>query len=237
MAAAKWLAMAKLLLVDDDVRLTAVLDDTLTAEGHEVECHSRGQDGWARMLTAEYDLIILDWNLPDASGPDLCKRFRAEGKYTPVLLLTGRNRIGDKVEGLDAGADDFLTKPFNLQELSARVRALIRRFQKYPVDSNTAPLKAGDLLLDRKSRSAVRNGSRVLLLPKEFALLEFFMLNPEQVFSANQILDRVWSEEDESSPDTVRVQITRLRSKLGGNLEDSPIKTLHRVGYMFSPTP
>jgi len=229
--------MAKLLLVDDDVRLSAVIEDVLTAEGYEVEFHSRGEDGWDKMVTVVYDLIILDWNLPDATGPDLCKRFRAEGKYTPVLLLTGRDKIADKIEGLDAGADDFLTKPFNLQELSARVRALLRRFQSYPVDNKTAPISAGDIVLDRKSRSVIRNGSRVLLLPKEFALLEFFMLNPEQVFSPNEILDKVWSQEDDSSPDTVRVHITKLRSKLGGSLEDSPIKTLHRVGYMFSQTP
>jgi DNA-binding response OmpR family regulator len=228
--------MAKVLLVDDDVRLSAIVDDVLTGEGHELEYHSRGQDGWAKMLTEEYDLIILDWNLPDATGPDLCKRFREAGKYTPVLLLTGRDKTADKVEGLDAGADDYLTKPFSLQELSARVRALLRRFQANPIDNKTAPLSAGDLVLDRKSRQAIRNGSKVLLLPKEFALLEFFMLHPEQVFSPNDILDKVWSEEDESSPDTVRVHITKLRSKLGGSLEDSPIKTLHRVGYMFSPT-
>jgi OmpR-family two-component system manganese-sensing response regulator len=229
--------MARVLLVDDDVRLSAVIEDVLTDEGHVVEYHSRGLDAWEKMLTAEYDIIVLDWNLPDATGPDLCIRFRAEGKYTPVLLLTGRDKTADKVEGLDAGADDFLTKPFNMQELSARVRALLRRFQTYPVDNKTAPLSAGDLVLDRKSRSAIRNGSKVPLLPKEFALLEFFMLHPEQVFSANEILDKVWSEENETSPDTVRVHITKLRSKLGGNLEDSPIKTLHRVGYMFSPSP
>jgi DNA-binding response OmpR family regulator len=229
--------MAKLLLVDDDVRLATIVDDSLSAEGHEVERHSRGLEAWTRMLTAEFDIIILDWNLPDASGPDLCKRFRAEGKYTPVLLLTGRDKVSDKVEGLDAGADDFLTKPFSMQELSARVRALLRRFQTYPVDNKTAPIKAGDLVLDRKSRSTIRNGSKVPLLPKEFALLEFFMLHPEQVFSANDILDKVWSQEAESSPDVVRVHITRLRSKLGGSIEDSPIKTLHRVGYIFSPTP
>src|ERR1700733_4449643 len=109
--------MPKLLLVDDDVRMSAIIDDVLTAEGYEVEYHSRGADGWAKMLTEDFDVIVLDWNLPDANGPDLCRRFREEGKYTPVLLLTGRDKTADKVEGLDAGADDFLTKPFNMQEL------------------------------------------------------------------------------------------------------------------------
>src|ERR1700735_1132302 len=98
--------MSRILLVDDDVRLSAIVDDLLSGEGHEGEYHSRGLDGWAQMLAAEYDLIILDWNLPDTTGPDLCKRFRDEGKCTPVLLLTGRDKTADKVEGLDAGADD-----------------------------------------------------------------------------------------------------------------------------------
>jgi DNA-binding response OmpR family regulator len=227
--------MAKVLLVDDDVRLSAVVDDFLTGEGYEIECQSRGLDGWAKMLASDYDLIILDWNLPDTTGLDLCKRFRAEGRYTPVLLLTGRDKTADKIEGLDAGADDFLTKPFNMHELSARARALLRRFQTYPINNKTEALSAGDLVLDRKSRSVIRGESKILLLPKEFALLEFFMLNPEQAFSANEILDKVWSEENETSPDTVRVHITKLRGKLGGSLDDSPIKTLHRVGYMFSP--
>jgi DNA-binding response OmpR family regulator len=229
--------MARVLVVDDDISLSAIVDDLLSGEGHAVECQSRGQDGWGRMLAAEYDLILLDWNLPDANGPDLCKAFRKEGKVTPVLLLTARDKTADKVEGLDAGADDYLTKPFSLQELSARVRALLRRFQTHPVDHKTAPIKAGDIVLDRKSRTASSNGAKVSLVPKEFALLEFFMLNPEKAFSANEILDNVWSEEAETSPDVVRVYITRLRSKLGGSTEASTIKTVHRVGYMFSPRP
>ena len=205
--------MARILLVDDDVRLSAIVDDLLSGEGHDTEYCSRGEDGWLKMSSEQYDLLVLDWNLPDTTGPDLCKRFRADGKVTPVLLLTGRDKTADKVEGLDAGADDYLTKPFSLQELSARIRALLRRFQAFPVDSKTLPITAGDIILDRKSRQAIRGGVKVLLLPKEFALLEFFMLHPEQAFSPNDLLDKVWSEEDESSPDTVRVQITKLRSK------------------------
>jgi DNA-binding response OmpR family regulator len=226
------MAMAKILLVDDDVRLSEVIDDWLTAESHVVEYQSDGRGGWEKMTNAEYDVIILDWNLPDASGPDLCRRFRDTGKTTPVLLLTGRANIENKVEGLDSGADDYLTKPFSPKELSARLRALLRRFSIKPVAGDV--LNAGNLTMDRKARTVTCGGAPVHLLPREFALLEFFMLNPEQVFSANEIMDNVWSEDNESSPDTVRVHITKLRGKLAAGGDESPIKTVHRVGYKFS---
>lgn len=226
-------AMAKILLVDDDVRLSEVIDDWLTADEHVVEYQSTGLGGWEKMASVDYDVIILDWNLPDSTGPELCKRFRDSGKTTPVLLLTGRNQIASKVEGLDSGADDYLTKPFSPKELSARLRALLRRFMSKPAAAEV--ISAGTLTMDRKARTVTRAGEQLIhLLPREFALLEFFMLNPEHVFSANEIMDKVWSEENESSPDTVRVHITKLRSKLAVDGEESPIKTVHRVGYKFS---
>ncbi|MBS1990546.1 MAG: response regulator transcription factor [Cyanobacteria bacterium SZAS LIN-2] len=224
--------MAKILLVDDDLRLSEVIDDWLTAEEHVVEYQSSGLGGWEKMSQVDYDVIILDWNLPDTSGPELCRRFRNAGKATPVLLLTGRNQIENKVEGLDSGADDYLTKPFSPKELSARLRALLRRFMARPAAPDV--ICAGPITLDSKARTVTMANAPVHLLPREFALLEFFMLNPEQVFSANEIMDRVWSEENESSPDTVRVHITKLRSKLAIEGEESPIKTVHRVGYKFS---
>ena len=228
------MSMARVLLVDDDVRLSEVIEDWLTAEEHVVEYQSEGRGGWEKMSGSEYDVIILDWNLPDTTGPELCKRFREIGKTTPVLMLTGRNNIENKVEGLDAGADDYLTKPFNPKELSARLRALLRRFMARTAASAGEILKAGPLSLDRKGRTVSNAGQELHLLPREFNLLEFFMLHPGQVFSANELMDNVWSEENESSPDTVRVHITKLRAKLGGAVEDSPIKTVHRVGYKFA---
>ncbi len=227
--------MARILLVDDDLRLSEVIEDWLTAEEHVVEYQSDGRGGWEKMSGSEYDVIILDWNLPDANGPELCRRFRDSGRTTPVLMLTGRNNIENKVEGLDAGADDYLTKPFSPKELSARLRALLRRFMAKTASSAGELLSAANLKLDRKGRTLHVAGQPVHLLPREFALLEFFMLHPEQVFSANEIMDHVWSEENESSPDTVRVHITKLRSKLGSTGDDSWIKTVHRVGYKFSP--
>ena len=226
--------MARILLVDDDLRLSEVIEDWLTAEEHVVEYQSEGRGGWEKMSGSEYDVIILDWNLPDTTGPELCRRLRESGKTTPVLMLTGRNNIENKVEGLDAGADDYLTKPFSPKELSARLRALLRRFMAKTASGAGDLLSAGTLKLDRKGRTVSVVGQFIHLLPREFALLEFFMLHPEQVFSANEIMDNVWSEENESSPDTVRVHITKLRSKLGTSAEDSPIKTVHRVGYKFS---
>lgn len=231
--------MAKILLVDDDARLSEIIDDWLTAEEHNLICKLTASEGWTAMSSEDFDVIVLDWNLPDGSGPELCERFRALGKTTPVIMLTGRTSIECKVTGLDSGADDYLTKPFNPQELSARVRALVRRFSKPTNEAaghkTMEEIELAGIKLNSKARTVYVGERQVNLMPREFDLLEFFMQNPEQVFSANEIMDNVWSQENESSPDTVRVHITKLRSKLGHSQEDGPIKTLHRVGYKFSP--
>lgn len=228
--------MAKILLVDDDARLSEIIEDWFSAEQHNLVSKLTAADGWAAMSEEDFDVIVLDWNLPDGSGPELCERFRGLGKTTPVIMLTGRTSIECKVTGLDAGADDYLTKPFNPQELSARVRALVRRFGKPLLGVAPPPeeIILGGVKLNSRARTVFIGEREIHLMPREFSLLEFFMQNPEQVFSANEIMDNVWSEENESSPDTVRVHITKLRSKLGHSQEESPIKTVHRVGYKFS---
>ncbi|HEY9869618.1 MAG TPA: response regulator transcription factor [Candidatus Obscuribacterales bacterium] len=223
--------MAKILIVEDDKQLCGLLVDWLTGEGHTPDVVYKGTDGAERLRFYKYDLVILDWALPDLAGPDLCRQYRSRGGQTPILMLTGKREVEDKEIGLDAGADDYLTKPFHMKELSARLRALLRRA---PAVSATV-LTAGDLTLDPKSRKVLLNGQEVSLQPREFALLEFLMRHPNQPFSSEALLDRVWSSESDASPDTVRIHIMRLRNKIDVPGKESMIRTLHRVGYMLAP--
>jgi DNA-binding response OmpR family regulator len=165
--------------------------------------------------------------MPGKTGVEICKEYRANGGIGVVIMLTGKTNISDKEEGLDAGADDYLTKPFHPRELSARLRALLRR----PRAMKAEVFQAGDIVLEPKSCRVTKGGKEILLLPKEFALLEFLMRNPNEVFSADALLNKVWSKESENSPDTVRVHITKIRSKIDSPDQESLIKTVHRVGY------
>lgn len=223
--------MAKILLVEDDRPLSELVADTLQAEGHVVEAVYKGNEGLERVQFYKYDLIILDWELPGVSGPEICKHYRSKGGATPVLMLTGKKEVDDRAEGLDAGADDYLTKPFHFKELLARLRALLRR----PAAVLDNVLKVGNLTLHSSSRQVFKGDSELNLQPKEYALLEFFMRHPNQPFSSDAILDRVWRSETDAAPDTVRIQIMRLRHKIDEPNSESLIRTVHRVGYMFVP--
>ena len=219
--------MAKILLVEDDLEMCEVVSDWLTDEHYTVDVVNTGTDAVERLRFDKYDVLIFDWQLPDLTGIEVCKRFRSKGGKTPVLMLTGKSEIVDKETGLDAGADDYLTKPFHPRELSARVRALLRRSGE--VKQNV--LNCGDIELDPQGFKVTKAGQEVALLPKEFALLEFFLRHPNQVFSPEALLDRVWSAESEASPDTIRVHITKLRGKIDKEGQQSIIKTIHRQGY------
>jgi len=203
------------------------MEDWLGEDGYQVELVDNGAAAQERLGKQPYDVLIVDWGLPDIAGTDLCKQYRDGGGSASILMLTGRGAITDKEEGLDAGADDYLTKPFHPRELSARLRALLRR----PRELRDNILQAADITLDPGAARVTRAGKEVNLLPKEFALLEFLMRNPNQVFAADVLLDKVWSKESENSPDTVRVHITKLRSKIDKEGEPSIIRTVHRVGY------
>jgi DNA-binding response OmpR family regulator len=227
--------MTKILLVDDDQKLTRALDDWLTAEEHQLEILADGQAGLERALKGDFEVLILDWNVPSLAGVDLCKQYKETGGKAKVIMLTGKSSIHDRVTGLDAGADDYLTKPFNPEELSARVRALTRRAVAEQKSVTDAAIDCGYLHLDPKSKELLKNGSPVTLKAKEFSLVEFFMRNPNEVFSANELLDRVWSQDSEVSTDTIRVYITRIREKIDRDKENSVIKTVHAVGYKFVP--
>lgn len=225
--------MAKVLIVEDDPQIRAIVKDWLSADGYIVETADTGREGFDLLKIYNYDMLILDWMLPDVSGPELCRVYRSKGGSLPVLILTAKGEINDKVVGFDAGADDYLTKPFHPKELTARVQALLRR----PTSIQQEFVKIGRIIMSRSARIVRKDDHLVELLPKEFALLEFLMSNPNQVFSMESLLNRVWPADSEASPETVRVHITRLRGKLDTEGEPSIIRTIHRVGYVLdAPT-
>jgi DNA-binding response OmpR family regulator len=224
--------MAKILIVEDDKPLCELIVDWLTGEKHTPDAVHKGNEGLDRLKFYSYDVVILDWELPGLSGPEVCKQFRDGGGRTPILMLTGKKEIEDKTTGLDAGADDYLTKPFHMLELSARLRALLRRSSS---DASRTLLTAGHISLDPVSRQVLSNGAEITLQPKEYSLLEFLLRHPNQPFSAEAILDRVWSSESDAAPDTVRLHIMRLRNKIDVEGKESMVRTIHRVGYMLVP--
>ncbi|MCA9802049.1 MAG: response regulator transcription factor [Cyanobacteria bacterium HKST-UBA02] len=219
--------MAKILIVEDDIDMAGMIEDWLAHEHHVAEVVHRGDDAVDRLKFYNYDLVILDLHLPEKSGIEVLKAYRRSGGKSPVLILTGQNAIEDKANGLDAGADDYLTKPFDTRELSARIRALLRR----PAELNANQLVFEDLILDPVAYKVFRGREEINLLPKEFALLEFFMRNRGQTFDTEALLDRVWKSESDSSPDTVRVTLQRLRRRIDRQGEPSVIETRHRIGY------
>lgn len=225
--------MAKILLVEDDEDFALTLVSGLENERHTVEHALDGKDALAFLDASTYDIIVLDWQLPQVSGIEVLQAFRSQGGSTPVLMLTGKNEIKDKEQGLDAGADDYLTKPFDIRELSARIRALLRRGGAQVGNV----LKARDLELDPVKHRLTRDGVEVHLLPRDFALLEFLMRNQDQVFAPEALLARVWHADSEASSEGLRAAIRRIRKKVDGDrdLSDSIIENISRVGYRLRP--
>lgn len=219
--------MAKILLVEDESDIADMVTAWLAREHHVVEVSTTGEDALDIIKVFPFDVLILDWVLPGISGVDVCRQYRNSGGRAPILMLTAKKDVDEKEAGLDAGADDYLTKPFELKELSARIRALLRR----PTPFSGNILKVGCISLDTASHEVTRDGKLIELLPKEFALLAFFMRHPNQVFSADALLDRVWSSDSEASPETIRTYIKRLRKKIDVKGESSMVGTVHGVGY------
>lgn len=222
--------MSKILIVEDDKDLCLMLSDGLEAQGHAAELVHTGNEGRERVLFYEFDLVILDWDLPGIKGIDILKEMRERGKLAPVLMLTGKSDISEKEAGLDTGADDYLTKPFSMKELLARVRSLLRRPQGY----TGTILSAGNLSLDPVLFKVTRDGAELKLLPKEFSLLEFFMRHKGQVFTAEAVLNRVWTTESESSPESFRTCLKRLRQKIDSEGQPSLIEYVHGLGYRMN---
>lgn len=219
--------MAKILLLEDDPDVALVVSESLSIDRHEVTHCATGSQALLVLSEFEFDVLILDWVLPDISGMEILGRFRARGGVTPALFLTSKDSIDEKVTGFDRGADDYLTKPFHPKELCARVRALLRRFAGHATDT----LKVGTIELDPIAYRVQCEGREVNLAPREFALLEFLMRHPNQAFSADDLLTRVWSSDSDAGPETVRTCVKRLRQKLGIDCKDSILQTLPRVGY------
>lgn len=221
--------MAKILLVEDDPDLTSRLKDWFTAEKHMLETAASGEDGLQLLTNFEYDIILLDWTLPGVSGLDVCKRYRSNGGTTFVIFLTGKGDIASKEQALDCGADDYIVKPFDARELSARIRSVMRR----PASLLPSELRIGDIVLDPQSRILSANGKTCQLMPKEAALLEHFMRHPNRVYGSKNLLDAVWSSEAEASTETVRSWLRNLRGKLTSVGVDDLIKTIPGSGYLI----
>jgi DNA-binding response OmpR family regulator len=219
--------MAKVLLVEDDKNLCQIIKDLLGFEQFSIEVVHDGQEGLDRLRLYEYDLVILDWNLPKVAGVELCKAYRDCGGNASVLMLTGKSEIPDKEVGFDAGADDYLTKPFDSRELMARIRALLRR----PSTFKSSVLTYGDVALDTAQHRFTVRDVEVPLLPKEFMLMEFLLKSPEHVFSQEAILNKVWSSESEASVLAVRTCVKRLRKKLAEQASIVNIEAVYGIGY------
>jgi DNA-binding response OmpR family regulator len=217
--------MTRILIVDDDPGLLDVASEILREENYDVECMNDGISAKNLLRHSDFDLLIIDWDLPGLSGIEICKAYRGWGGESPIIMLTGKTEIADKVLGLDSGADDYLTKPFQLEELTARARAHLRRIEGRFKDGI---LSFSDLTIDPKGFYAKKGGSELKLVPKEFAILELFLRNPTRVFNAETIINRVWGTNETATPDAVRTHIKNLRKKLA---DDDFIETVHSVGY------
>ncbi|MEM9150197.1 MAG: response regulator transcription factor [Cyanobacteria bacterium P01_F01_bin.3] len=223
----------KILIVEDDDRIALPLARDLRHQLHGVDIAQDGIEGWDYTQAAKYDLILLDLMLPRLDGISLCKKLRSAQCQSLILMLTARDTTNDKIVGLDAGADDYLVKPFNLEELSARIRALQRRSREL-----TPPtLQHGDLRLDPTSQVVTYREKLLTLTPKEYLLLEYFIRHPGHVLSRSALLDKLWEFDKESGEGTVRTHITNLRSKLKAvGSSKHVIETVYGMGYRLSVT-
>jgi OmpR-family two-component system manganese-sensing response regulator len=222
----------QILLVDDEVELTDPLSRILKREGYQVDVAHDGAEGSKLATQGKYDLLILDWMLPQKTGLEVCQQLRSHGDTTPVLFLTAKDTLDDRVEGLDAGADDYLIKPFELRELLARVRALLRRppTLETPISQR---LQVDELELDLDNQLAYRQGRKIELSEKESQLLAYLMHHPNQLLTHEQIHQHLWGEEDKPSSNVLAAQIRLLRRKIEARHELPLIHTVYGKGYRF----
>jgi two-component system response regulator MprA len=219
----------RILLVEDEVKVARFVARSLQAEGHAVEIAGHVEAARAALAVDSFDLIVLDLMLPDVDGVTFCRELRARGDPTPVLMLTARDAVKDRVQGLDSGADDYLTKPFALEELLARVRALLRR----PRQRQPAQLRVADLTVDTQARRTWRGDREVALSAKEYALLTYLMANVDRVLSRPLIEEAVWGFDFDSGTNVVDVYVGLLRRKLEAGGKSRLIHTVRSVGYVL----
>jgi len=220
----------RILLVEDETKVAALVKQALEEEDHTVEVAGDGNTGLAIALEQEFDLVVLDWLLPGLDGVGVCSGMRSAGLATPILMLTARDAVEHRIEGLDSGADDYLTKPFALGELLARVRALLRR----SVQPASLVLTIGDLTLDPSARRVKRGDRDVELSAREYALLNYLMHNPRKTLTRSMIAERVWGYDFDSGTNVVDVYINYLRNKIDRGHTRKMIHTIRGVGYQFS---
>lgn len=223
----------KIVLIEDDRKLAALIERVLHEEGYVVDSASDGATGLELVLRGVHSVAIIDWMLPERDGLAICRAIRAAKLPIAVLLLTARGQVEDRVIGLDSGADDYLTKPFALSELLARIRALSRRFT--PPQSEPTELRCGDLVLDMRAHTARRAEQALDLTATEWTLLECLIRNAGHVLTRNQLLDSVWSYDRAVQPGLVDVYISYLRRKLDLPGRRDPIRTVRGVGYALEP--
>lgn len=224
--------MAKILLVEDDESMRDSIIQALSNENYQVESVGNGIDGLERLQTYGYDLAIVDWGLPGLSGLELCKQYKGSEGRCLILMLTGKASQLEKETGFQAGVDDYLTKPFSLRELLARVRSLLRRAGQAPSNS---VLRAHDIEVDVSALRVAKAGTPLQLSKKELALLILFMRNAGQVFGAEALLQGAWPEHRGATTETVRTHLKTLRRKIDSLDQPSLIETVHGVGYRFKP--
>lgn len=216
-------------MVEDEAKLAAALKRGLEGERYVVEIAKDGEEGLSFATNDEYDIILLDWMLPGIPGNEVCRSLRSGGSTTPVIMLTAKGEVDDKVAALDVGADDYLVKPFAFEELLARIRAILRR----PGERSGPVLKVSDVVLDPVSFEVSRGNQQVCLSAKEFSLLEYFMRHPNQTIPKSTLLTHVWDYEHDVLPNTVEVYVGYLRRKLDLPNSKPLLRTVRGIGYRF----
>ena len=220
----------QILIIEDETKIAHILHQGLTEDSYNVDVAYDGEEGWEKILINTYDLIIMDLMLPKIDGFSLCKKIREKKIHTPILMLTARDAIEDKISGLDAGADDYVTKPFSLDEISARIRALLRRGDK----TDPVILKTADVMLNPATKQVSRANHLLRLTAREYALLEYFMRNPNTVLSKSQLLEHVWDYQYEGLSNIVETYVKYLRQKLKINKNANDlIHTVRGLGYIL----
>lgn len=219
----------RILLIEDDMNLVWAVKSRMEQDGYIIDNESSGQAGLDRAETTSYNLIILDIMLPELNGFEVCRQIRNKGILTPILILTARSQEGDKVLGLDSGADDYLSKPFSYPELFARVRALIRRTYLNP----SSEIKIGDLCIDTTKKTVNYRNNPISLTLKEYCILEYLAYNKNGVVTKSMLEERIWGDDNHIYSNVIEVLISRLRSKLNASDKEALIKTVRNLGYII----
>jgi two-component system response regulator MprA len=223
----------RILIIEDDEAIVKIIRRTLSYEGYHVEVALDGEAGFEKARDQHPDLVVLDWMLPGMDGLEVCQRIRAMGNSISILMLTAKDSLQDRVDGLDTGADDYMVKPFEIDELLARIRALLRR----TAQDRSPVLTFDNLMMENSARKVYRNDKEVMLTAKEYDLLELFLRNPRQVLTREVIFDRVWGYDFGGESNVLDVYIRYLRQKLEANGESRILHTVRGVGYVLRENP